>query len=175
MKNTSLTLLIALMAILLSSCGNKKAPQPEANYLPDLKTEIPSELKNNAEIVEYITTTTDALNQMSKSLEDLYVKVRPYAKKEESELSTMEKLKITKHTLEFTSEIAKVAVKMALMEESYMLMSENLTDEELKALSAIQETFLSRIDELNTKYQNFNEIEIEQDNIEMTDSAEEAV
>lgn len=165
MKKHSLKLTMISLTFVFFACSGNKNEQPEANYLPNIKAEIPVELQDNEEIVKYITATTDALNESSRNLEDLYVKVDPFAKKDENDLSTMEKLKLTKYTLEFAAQMAKVSAKFALMEESYQLMSEDLTEDEAKALEIIQMNFIKRIEELNNKYKDLNKIEIEQDEI----------
>lgn len=175
MKNTKHIIVASLLTLLIWGCGSKSEQKAEANYLPDLKAEIPTELQDNKEIVEYINVTTEALNQMSRSLEDLYVKIEPFAHKEEADLSTMEKLKLTKYALEFTAEMAKVGAKMATMQETYTIMADDLTEDEKRALEIIQSSFYKRIEELNKKYENLNQIEIEQDQIEITDSTEIAV
>ncbi len=158
-KLLHITLALAMFA-LLGACSSNSKDQPEPEYLPELKAEIPAELQDNPEVVEYIETTTKALNELSVNLEDLYVKIKPYANKDESELSTMEKLKMSKHVLSFTAQMAKVGVRMATMKQTYHMMSDNLTADEQKALDVINETFEKRIRELDEKYEDLDSIQM---------------
>jgi len=160
MKKTLHITLAMVIAALLGACSSSPKDQPEPDYLPELKAEIPDELQDNPEVVEYIETTTEALNELSINLEDLFVKIEPYVKKDESELSTMEKLKMSKHVLAFTAQMAKVGARMATMKQTYHMMSDNLTQEEQQALDVINETFEKRIRELDKKYQDLDNIQM---------------
>ncbi|PLX15920.1 MAG: hypothetical protein C0599_16030 [Salinivirgaceae bacterium] len=168
-----LVILISIISVIIGCSSGPKPSEPD--YLPPIKAEIPAELQDNQDIVEYINTTTDVLNDVSRELEDLYVKIEPYADIPESEISTMDKLRISKYAIQFTAEMAKLGAKMAMMKETYHLMSEDLSSEEEQALMVINETFLKRIQQLNDKYKdldNFN-IEVSEENEVDTDTIEE--
>ncbi len=161
MKNTVILLLAMSLLWTFVSCSSDKSVS-EPDYLPPIKAEIPAELQDNPEAVEYINNTTEVLNEFSRELEDLFVKIEPYAHKEESELSPMEKLKVTKHTLKFTGQMARLGARMATMKETYQLMSDDLSEDEQKALEVINDTFMKRIRELNEKYDEIDNIEVEE-------------
>ena len=161
-KLLHITLALSIAA-LLGACSTSQNEQPDPDYLPELKAEIPAELQDNPEVVEYIETTTEALNELSINLEDLFVKIEPYVHKDESELSTMEKLKMSKHVLAFTAQMAKVGARMATMKQTYHMMSDDLTEEEQQALDVINETFEKRIRELDKKYEDLDNIHIDPD------------
>lgn len=157
MKNSIVALILAL-----SIMGCSSSPKPaEPDYLPPIKAEIPTELQDNQEIVDYINTTTDVLNDVSRELEDLYVKIEPYADIPESEISTMDRLRISKYAIQFTAEMAKLGAKMATMKETYRLMSKDLNEQEQQALVIINETFLKRVKQLNDKYEDIDNIDLE--------------
>ncbi len=172
MKNTVILLLAMSLLWTFVSCSSDKA-QSEPDYLPPLKAEIPTELQDNPEAVEYINNTTEVLNEFSRDLEDLFVKIEPYAHKEESELSPMEKLKVTKHTLKFAGQMARLGARMATMKETYQLMSEDMSEDEQKALEVINDTFMKRIRELNEKYDDIEDIDIEDGEIQPTNDSVE--
>jgi hypothetical protein len=168
-----IAVLITSISLLLSCSSGPKPAEP--NYLPPIKAEIPSELNDNQDIVDYINTTTDVLNDVSRELEDLYVKIEPYADIPESEISTMDKLRISKYAIQFTAEMAKLGAKMATMKETYHMMSDDLSDDEQQALEVINETFLKRIKQLNDKYKDLDnfDIEISEENNNDVDSVQE--
>lgn len=166
MKNLIISFL-ALGFILSCSSGPK---QSEPNYLPPIKAEIPAELQNNEDIVEYINTTTDVLNNISRELENLYIKIEPYANIPESELSTLDKLRISKYAIQFTAEMAKLGAKIVTMKETYHLMSDDLDEEEQQALEVINTTFMKRVEQLNDKYKDLENIDLGVDSEVETDS-----
>jgi hypothetical protein len=172
MKNFLMLLIAVSAAAALYSCASDEA-KVKPDYLPPLKAEIPEELQSNQDAVEYIHKTTDVLNDFSRNLEDLFVEIKPYADKDESELSAMDKLKLTKQTLKFTGQVAMLGARMATMKETYDLMTDNLGEDEQKALDVINETFLNRIKALNEKYKELDYIKIEQtDSLTKSDTIE---
>jgi hypothetical protein len=166
-----IALLSAIIFILLSCSSGPKPAEP--NYLPPIKAEIPADLQDNKEIVDYINTTTDALNDVSRELEDLYVKIEPYADIPESEISTMDKLRISKYAIQFTAEMAKLGAKMATMKETYHLMSDDLDEDEHQALEVINATFLKRVEQLNDKYKDLDSFDINVESETESDTIQE--
>ena len=148
-----------LLAGLVISCQSDKTAK--GDYLPDLKIEVPAALKDNADAVTFIDQSSTALNHWSKSLEDLVVECQPYIGKKEAELSPVEKVKLGKLMMEFMSQMGKLAVKSAEMDQQYTQIEYGLTDDEQKALTAVMDAFNKRIDEINARYQDFGKADEE--------------
>jgi len=149
----SITLLgtVIIATLIFIAC----TPQKKGDYLPPIKAEIPEALSDNVEAISYIEETTDALNKWSVVFEDLVVECEPYIGKDESELSTIEKLKLGKIMMEFVANIGQFAVNVAEIDQNTSTVEYDLNDEELEAMLIIINIFQARIEELNTKYQNF--------------------
>lgn len=127
----------------------------KGDYLPPIKAEIPEALRENDEAISYIEETTEALNHWSVVFEDLVVECEPYIGKDESELTTIEKLKLGKIMMEFVANIGQFAVSVAEIDQNTTTIEYDLDDEELEALLTIKNIFEARIEELNIKYQDF--------------------
>jgi len=152
-------LIFILFAGVLYSCKSEK--EPKYNYLPDLKVEIPASLKDNPEAIEFINGSSQALNEWSKNLEDLVIECQPYVGKEESELSAMDKLKLGKLMMEFMSDMGRFAVKAAEMDQHFTQIEDGLTEGQQQAFVTVMNAFKTRIEEINTRYQNFGKDEEE--------------
>lgn len=154
MKNTIRQSILAFFVVLtLSNCSTDKAKK--GNYLPPLKAEIPETLKNNDEAKKFIIESTDILNHWSVTLEDLVVECEPFAGKDESELSTMDKLKLGKIMMEFVANMGQFAVKIAEMEQMATSIEDGLDEQEMQAMAAVMDAFEQRIEAINKKYKDF--------------------
>lgn len=154
MKSIGIHLLFAFFLLTLSSaCSSEK--EKSANYLPPFEVEVPKELKGNKPIEKFIDESKTSLNKWSNALEDLAVQCEPYVGKEESELTTMEKVKLGKIMMEFVANMGQFAVKVAEMEQMATAIEEDLNPEELQALTAVMDSFELRIQEINHKYKDF--------------------
>ncbi|PKP10035.1 MAG: hypothetical protein CVU09_09015 [Bacteroidetes bacterium HGW-Bacteroidetes-4] len=152
----SIKFLLLVFSFLLTlgwACTSDK--EKNANYLPPFEVEIPNELKGNKAIEKFIDESQTALNKWSYALEDLAGQCEPYVGKEESELTTMEKVKLGKIMMEFVANMGQFAVKVAEMEQTATAIEENLNPEELQALTTVMNSFELRIQEINHKYKDF--------------------
>lgn len=154
MRSIGIHLLIALLFLSQGwSCTSEK--EKSANYLPPFEVEVPRELKGNKNIENFIDESKTSLNKWSNALEDLAVQCEPYVGKEESELTTMEKVMLGKIMMEFVANMGQFAVKVAEMEQMATAIEEDLNPEELQALAAVMNSFELRIQEINDKYKDF--------------------
>lgn len=158
MKKSVIKLLggIIVLVFIHYSCGSDKN---KADYLPELKAEIPASLKDNPEAVTFIENSTDALNQWSITMEDLVVECEPFVNKDESELTTMDKMKLGKAMMEFTANMGKFAVKMAEMEQTATMIEDGMDEQEMEALATVMDSFEKRMQEINEKYADFGKEE----------------
>jgi hypothetical protein len=148
---------LTLILLMLSSCSTDR----KGDYLTPLKAEIPEALKENAEAIAFINESTSALNEWSIKFEDLVVECEPFIGKEESELSTMDKLKLGKIMMEFVASMGQFAVNMAEMDQNATTVEYYLDDAGQEALHVVVTIFENRINELNTKYQDFGKEDVE--------------
>jgi hypothetical protein len=154
MKTTASQIIISILILFsLTNCSSNKAKK--GDYLPLLKTEIPASLKDNEEAKKFIEESTSVLNQWSVTFEDLVVECEPFVGKDESELSTMDKLKLGKIMMEFVANMGQFAVKMAEMEQFATSIEDGLDEDEMQAMAAVMDAFEIRIQEINTKYKDF--------------------
>lgn len=144
--------LLVIVVALIVSCNSN---QSDVNYLPELKVEIPDELADNTEAIEFIKNSTAALNQWSITFEDLVIECEPFIGKTEEELSTMDKLKMGKIIMELMANMGKFTMQVGELEKSASIIADGLNEQEVKAFNLVQESFKNRITELGEKYKDF--------------------
>jgi uncharacterized protein YsxB (DUF464 family) len=158
MKSKVLIICVAIIIAIVSvSCLSEK----KGDYLPPIKVEIPEALQSNTDAVTFINQSSEVLNQWSVTFEDLGVECEPFVGKEESELSTMDKLKLGKIMMEFMANMGQFAVKVAEMEQTASMIEDGLNEQEIEAMEVVMDSFDARIEELNDKYQDFGKEEEE--------------
>jgi len=152
MKNLFKLVILLSLAALSPSCGN--SPSSSAK-LPPLKIEVPSELKGNKEIVQFIKNSEDAINIYSNSAKELAEDCKDFIGKDENDLSVLDKVKMVAAFGQFTANFAQFATKYSEITEQTQLLEEGLTEEQTAALATVMEAFKQRMEQLEEKYKNY--------------------
>lgn len=150
---------LTLVLLIISACSTER----KGDYLPPLKTEIPEALKANADAITFIEESIVALNEWSVTFEDFVVECEPFIGKEESELSTMDKLELGKIMMEFVASMGQFAVNMAEMDQNATTVEYYLDATGQEALHGVLTIFENRITELNIKYQDFGKEDMDEE------------
>jgi hypothetical protein len=157
-------LIIAAIAITgllaLNSCGSKEKKEASdytSTFVP-MEVEIPAELQDNPEAIEYINGMTKAVDAYAMALDKVAAEIHKMGLKEGEEPSTMQKIKLIQVLATHFEDLSKSAEPFFnFMEESNYLKGE-LTDEEALAFATVMERFETRMTELEQKYENLNSI-----------------
>ncbi len=149
-------ILIAFLGMFIVGCtgGGKRAHR--SDFLQPLKIEIPNEIKQDAELVALVKESEAAINEFSDNMEYLIVDMKPFMDKKEEELSTFERLKLTKIVAQFVANSTKgalVLTKIAAYSDERSMTDNPLTDEQLKVIAVVVDTFEKRMQQLDEKYQ----------------------
>lgn len=153
MKYKSILIFATIVLVTLSCSNNKK--RTSNNTLPPLKIEIPKELKDNKEAVQFIKISEITINEWSNTLEELFQKTEEYANVPEENLSMMDKMKLAKIGMEFVGKMAEFGSKITEIESTASAIENGLSEEELLAFEVAQKAFKNRIEELGKKYENY--------------------
>ena len=153
MKTTILILLVAVTAILFSSCGNTPS---SSGKLPPLKIEVPAELNGNPEIVQFIKDSEEAINLYSNTAEDLAEDCKEFVGKNEEDLTMLDKVKMVSVLGQFTANFAQFAAKYGEMMDQTEVLENGLNDEQAAALATVMEAFKQRMEQLEAKYKDIN-------------------
>ncbi len=149
-------ILIAFLGMFIIGCTGGGKRSHRSDFLPPLKIEIPNEIKQDAELAALVKDSEAAINEFSDNMEYLIVDMKPFMDKKEEELSTFERLKLTKIVAQFVANSTKgalVLTKIATYSDERSMTENPLTDEQLKAIAVVVDTFEKRMQQLDEKYQ----------------------
>lgn len=143
-------LFLSVVAVLAVSCGGTGSDAD--NKLGKLDVEIPDELKENKEVVEFIENMAEVSDEYALMIDDVLEDVGDLAGKDESELGMMDKMKLLKATGEITIGSAEIMSKWGEYMEKRADLGEQLSDNELKALESVMNRFEKRMEQIQEKY-----------------------
>ena len=143
--------IVLLVAVLsLTACGSNSKKEP--TKLGKIEVEIPAELKDNPEMVEYINGTAEVADSYAFMIDNTLSDVSEYVGVEEEDLSMMDKIKLVQASAEIAMQSAEIMVKWGQYMEKRGQLSEELTDAELEALNVVWVRFEKRMEEIELKY-----------------------
>ncbi len=155
MKQLTKNVFLLLIVLFISSC-NSKIEKRNPDFLKPLKIEIPKELENNKDAVEFIESSEKAINEFSDNIEELALDGKDILFKDVDDMGTMDKIKLGKMAVQFVSNSAQME---GVLENAQKYVEDaktkGLDDEQIKSLEIIEKTVENRIAEINKKYQNY--------------------
>ncbi len=149
-------ILIAFLGMFIMGCAEGEKRTRKSDFLPPLKIEIPNAIKQDAELAALVKESEAAINELSDNMEYLIEDMKPFLDKKEEQLSTFERLKVTKIVAKFVANSTKgalVLTKIASYSDKRAMTDIPLTDEQLKAIALVSDTFEKRMQQLDDKYQ----------------------
>lgn len=160
MKKLSLISLIAISLLIAFGCGSKEK-KSETNYestFTPMEVEIPEELKDNPEAVEFVNNMAEAVDAYALALDEVAAKIHEMGLEEGEEPSTMQKIKLVQVLATHFQDIAKYAEPM----EDYYTRSEyvkgEMSDAEMAAFASIMDRFHQRMMQMEKKYESLSNI-----------------
>lgn len=149
---------LLLSFILLVSCSGDGKRGHRSDFLQPIEIEVPESIKNDSELNALVEESEKAMNEFSDNLEYLIEDIKPYKDMKEDDFSTFDKMKIAKIGVEFLTNSAN---GMAVLEKINNYATQRaeqdkpLTDEQIKAMAVIYDTFEARMKALEDKYHDF--------------------
>lgn len=117
-----------------------------------MEVEIPAELKDKPEVVEYIEGMSQVADQYALMIDDMLEEVGEYEGVEQADLSIMDQIKLTKATAEVAIRSAEILGKWAGYQDNRDHMEEQLSDAELEALAGVWKRFEARIVQIESRH-----------------------
>lgn len=143
--------LFIILSLVLSSCGSCKK-DTAIHRLGKMEVEIPSELKDKPEVVEYIKGMSQVADQYALMIDDMLEEVGEYEGVEQKDLSIMDQIKLTKATAEVAMRSVEILGKWAEYQDKRDKLEEQLSDEELEALAGVWKRFEARIVQIESRH-----------------------
>lgn len=155
MKNLKQTVIafIVVPMLLMSCSGNSSKNSSEADQkLGKLKVEIPAELNDKPEVVNYINGMNEVADEYALIIDQVMDEAGHLVGVPEEDLTMMQKIKLVKLTAEVASKSTVTMAKWAEYQEQRVAIEEQMTDEELEALNTVWTRFEERIKQIDNKY-----------------------
>lgn len=151
-KMRSWTLLMAVVSIIacLYSCGSNPVSDDKFGKI---SVEIPKELKDKPEVVEYIKSVEETVDEYALLFDDILEDVGEYAGVEESELSTMDRMKLINATSKVALRSTEIMAKWGECTNKRMQMNETLSADEIIVLDKLWQQFEERMVAIKAKHE----------------------
>ena len=148
-RPVSVLLLVVLMAS-LQSCSR---PIDRTGFLPPVKITIPDDVKNDSATLVFIKSSEKVINNLSDRMEDIAVNGKNILSKKEDDLSVLDKIKLTKMSVQFISVGNSLANELEKVQKYVnRKQEEGITETDLKVYRNLEKAIEKRIAELNKKY-----------------------
>jgi len=155
MKQLTKTTFLLLIVLFISSCDSKNEKR-NPDFLKPLKIEIPKELENNEDAIEFIKSSENAINEFSDNIEELALDGKDILFKDVDEMGAMDKIKLGKMAVQFVSNSTQLA---GVLEGAQKYVEDakanDLDESQIKSLEIIEKTVEKRIAEINNKYKDY--------------------
>jgi hypothetical protein len=141
MKQVMKLLILVLLVLAMACNTNRKS---EYNISP-LVVEIPDELKEQPEVVEFIRSSERNINRFAETIERSYEENPDLWQKEAEEMSMVEKLKVLKVAGEMAVAFSEFSMDYAAMNEKMGQFEMQMNDDQVLALATVGKAFENRM------------------------------
>ncbi|MGQ1908691.1 hypothetical protein ACT3CE_02770 [Marinifilum sp. RC60d5] len=148
MKNLKFLFSGLALALLISCGGGNKVD----DKLGKMEVEIPAELKDNKEVVEFIVGMSEVADEYALMIDETMEDVGEYVGVDESELGMIDQLKLVKATAQIAVKSTTIMGKWGEYMDKRSQLGEQLSDEELVALEIVWTRFEKRMEQIQAKY-----------------------
>ena len=143
------------IVLFIGSCNSEKNKR-NPDFLKPLKIEIPQELENNKDAIDFIQSSENAINEFSDNIEELALDGKDILFKDVEEMGTIDKINLGKMAVQFVSNSSQLA---NVLEDAQKYVENakvtGLDESQIKSLEIIEKTVEKRITEINNKYQDY--------------------
>ena len=147
----TVTILLSAMC-LITQCSTEK----NYNYLPNLQVNIPKDLQNNPDAVNFITDNTFMLNNWTRTFENFAAEYNSYKTKNNEKLTTEEREKLGETMMDFIAGMGKFKVDILKMQQDADYLKCELSKDEIISLDKVMQTLNLRAKTINERYFNFD-------------------
>lgn len=155
MKQLIKTVFLLSIVIFIISCDSKKENR-NPNFLKPLQIEIPKEIENNNDAVEFIKLSENAMNEFSDNIEKLALDNKDLFVKKVEEMETLDQIKLGKITIQFVYNSTQL---LNLVENTQKYIENakinGFNESQIKSLKLIEEAMKKRVEEINNKYKSY--------------------
>ena len=151
LKMTTLTI-VFILPFIFQSCSEKVE---RGSFLPPVKIEIPNDVKNHKETVDYIKSCEKDINELSDRVEYILSSEKSILDKDEKDITLFDRIKLIKLNIELMSAGSSMADELEKVRK-YIDNKKNVSNADIQAYKEIEKTLVKRITLLNDKYKYLN-------------------
>lgn len=140
---------IIIMTAILASCGQSGK---KTGSLPPVEIEIPSELKDNPEVVAFIKESEKTINEFTVTVEEMVEKMKPYADENFDDLGMATQMRLMAIMGTAAMSFAEFTVKQAEIMEQGQYFEGQLNEDHGQAVGMVLHTFAERLELLEEKF-----------------------
>jgi hypothetical protein len=148
-----ISLFLSLIFVGMAGCTGKI---DRTGFLKPVKIKIPNDIKNDKSKVEFIKASEKIINDLSDRFENIALHNKELLNKKEDELTVMDKIKLTKLSVELISvgeslnrELEKINSYMDKKQE------DGINQPDLKVYEIVEKSIEERINQLDKKYNDY--------------------
>ncbi len=150
-------IIIVIVGLFIASCVGEGKRGHRSDFLPPIKIEVPAAIQSDPGLTNLVKKSEAAINEFSDNMEYLIEDIKPFQNIKEEDMGTFEKIKAAKIMAEFflnSTKGMKVLEEFNNYAEQRVEQQKPLTDEQMKAMAVIYDTFEARMKQLEKKYKN---------------------
>lgn len=152
MKKYFSLLIIAASLSMFVACGGGGKQTAADKEFGKLEVEIPKELEDNEEVVQFIEGMAEVTDEYALLLDETLEKTKKYHGKKNEELSMMEQVKLMAITGDVAVKSVAVMEKWGKYVDQRTNLEEQLSEDEMKALEVVYARFEERIEQIQEKH-----------------------
>ncbi len=149
--------------LILFGCGSREKKVETSTFMP-MEVQIPDELKDNPEAVEYIENMSKAVDKYAITLDKMASEIYKMGIKEGKEPTTFQKIKLMQVLATHFQDIAQAAEPLFSYLEKGEFMKDELSDDEIMAFASVMDRFQERMQELEKKYEKLSQMSGQDEN-----------
>ena len=152
MKNR-ITILSGLFLIVLPFLQSCTGKIDRTGFMAPVKIQVPKEVKNDTAVMSFVNASQKVINEFSDKMENVATKGKDLLNKKEEDMSVMEKIRMTKLSVQFMSAGTSLGLELEKIQRYIVKkQKEGVNKADMKAYEAIEKALEKRINALNEKY-----------------------
>ncbi len=153
MNKLKLFTIVAIM-LLATSCTESNKTEADKK-LGKVEVEIPNELKNKPKVCQYIRDMNKVVDDYAMVFDKIIKEVGKYKGMKEEDLTTSDKIKLSKASAKFGIESLKALSKWGECKQKLDGFEKDLNPDEIAALNVVYQRFEKRMEQIETQNKDF--------------------
>lgn len=122
--------------------------------MPPVKIQVPKEVESDTAVMSFVNASQKVINEYSDKMENVATKGKDLLNKKEEDMSLMEKIRMTKLSVQFMSAGTSLVKELEKIQRHIEKTKEGVSKTDMKVYEAVEKALENRINALNIKYKN---------------------